>query len=302
MREHVLAVAQDDRRRHRRAADRIAATTASNSPARKPDRRRQAQRIAVQPVRDVAAVGALAAMRGRAVHRLPERARLDVRIGEAPQQRAARHAEPFLVDEHGVEPERAERPARLAHRRDAGDVREELGVARGVGALDRDELVEHLELRDPDRGLHVGEAVVVADFAVHVLDRVVLRLGGEIARAVRERGVGGDDRPAAAGRDELVAVEAQARRVRARPRGPVLVARAEALRRVFDHGEAVRAGSGEDRIEVDGMAEDVDRHDRAHAPARALVAHGRAVAFAFLGEKPRDGERVHLPRRRAPRR
>src|SRR4029077_19786380 len=98
----------------------------------------------------------------------------------------------------------------------------------------------------------------------------------------RDLGRGGRQHPAAAARDDLVAVEAEAAGQAERAGGPPLVRAAEGLGRVLDHREAVLGRDRHERVEVNRVAEEVDRQERRDALAADAVpeARGRALALA----------------------
>ena len=144
------------------------------------------------------------------------------------------------IDRDAREPAVRRAVGRGGHEADAGSVAEQLAVA-GVDPLPgRNALGQHRELRAPDRGQEVAEAVVEADLGVLVVRHGLAGLRRELARVGDERVVGPDQRSATARRDDLVAVERQRREWRLRARGRSAVGRAERLGGVLDR-ESPRA-------------------------------------------------------------
>ncbi len=129
-----------------------------------------------------------------------------------------------------------------------------------------------------------------------VFERVVLGLRREIFRAARKFSVAGRDHSAAAGRDDLVAIEAEARELAELSDGPPAIPRSAAFGRVLDHGEIEFAREREDRIHVHGMSEDVHGNDRLDAPARAAIAQRAVAALAALAQKLGGSRGIHLPK------
>src|SRR5204862_4710682 len=144
--------------------------------------------------------------------------------------------------------------------------RQELRVARGDLAPAREDAVELLELSDAERGRDVVEAVVVAEASVLQPAR---RLEAPLVAQRDEQLVllarSGDDGAALAGRDLLVRVERERRRVAVRAERAALVARAERLAGILDERQFVAVADRAQLVELAGIAEDVDRDDRARA-------------------------------------
>ena len=132
-------------------------------------------------------------------------------------------------------------PRRRRQRLDPVDVLEQLGVARSSGGSERQHPVQLLELRDPERGLKIGPAVVEPE--PHVVEPAGAVVGPALVAQAAEQlplllGVRRDD-AALAGRHLLVRVEAEdARRAVGADRRP-LVAGAECLGRVLDQRDPV---------------------------------------------------------------
>src|SRR5262249_16767878 len=93
-----------------------------------------------------------------------------------------------------------------------GNVPECFHVARREPTFCLDEATELLELGTAEGGIDIGEPVIVADLIVH--EGPLMRLfGGRLPmlRRPRHPAIRGEDRATAAGRDHLVAVEAECR-------------------------------------------------------------------------------------------
>src|SRR5579871_878191 len=73
-----------------------------------------------------------------------------------------------------------------------------------------DKSVELLHLSATDRSQYVGEAIVVANFVVNVLDGILLGLGSQVPGVLGPLGVVGNKHSAAAGGDDLISVETEA--------------------------------------------------------------------------------------------
>ena len=135
------------------------------------------------------------------------------------------------------------------------------------------------------------------------------RLGREVAGAPGERLVVGHQHPAAAGGDELVAVEAEAadppdRADLAAGVAALAVGRAERLGRVLDHRHAVALGGVDHRLEVGRMAQqvhDLDRRglpDPGPRPPVQLRRDQRRIEVVGLPLRvDEDGRRARVPHR-----
>ncbi len=128
-----------------------------------------------------------------------------------------------------------------------------------------------------------------------------------LGRLRQPRIVGGDG-AAAAGGDDLVAVEAEGGKLRPAAGRLALVATAERFGRVLDHRQVPFRGQRQQRLHVDGMAEGMHRHDRAEAPSGAAVDDAVAAPLgnvAQIGGEPLgidaegDGVAVDEMRQRA---
>src|SRR5262249_25430537 len=144
----------------------------------------------------------------------------------------------------------------------------------------------------------IREPVVVPDRSVHVFDRIVLGLRAEIARPLRPFGTTGRDHPAAAARHDLVAVEAQAGDVGVLADRPALVQGAERFGRVLDDHEIPLTSDPDDRLEIAGMAEDIDGKYRFDAPPGRAIPQRALAPFAAAFDKVGDALWIHLPVRR----
>ena len=129
---------------------------------------------------------------------------------------------------------------------------------------------------------------------VDVLHWVVLGLGGQVAGPISQGLVVGDDHAPAAGGDDLVAVEAEAGQAAFSPHQPALVPGPQGLGGVLDEGQAVLLGRLTDGVQVDRVAQEVDRQDGPDPPAGGLVVDAPVFYPAVLVEKVNDPLRVHL--------
>ena len=226
------------------------------------------------------------------------------RAGPAP-------AEPRAV---GVQPERRVGPGRARGRHEAREAADRRVVERGVRAPAGEERVDLLQLGEAERGADVRQAVVEADLVVVVGEPGQPRLGREVAGAPGERLVVGHEHPAAAGGDELVAVEAEAadppdRADLAAGVAARAVGRAERLGRVLDHRDAVALGGVDHRLEVGRMAQQVHDLDRRRLPRPGprppvqLRGDERRIEVVGLALRvDEDGRRARVPRPGWPRR
>src|SRR6185295_8946512 len=101
--------------------------------------------------------------------------------------------------------------------------------------------------------------------------------------------------PAAAGRHDLVAVEAETGDLAQCAHRSAPVARPEAFGGVLDRPEVVRARQLQDRIEVRRMAERIDRHDGANPAACRPVARGAVAPDGLVLEEVGELDRIELP-------
>src|SRR5580658_7819283 len=186
---------------------------------------------------------------------LPEGPALDVSRTERAHQGTGIHAEPFLFDEDSVHPIGTFGPWGVSHRYDARQLLEFLGIACSGLALGGDIHSQLLHLRTTDRRQEVGQAIVITDFPVNVLDRVVLGLGGKVLGSPGPLLVICDDHSTAARSDYLVTVETETRNVAEAAHGTPLVSRTQCLRRVLNHFEAEPSRDRKDGIQINGMTE-----------------------------------------------
>ena len=250
--------------------------------------------------RSAISIGARAGVAERrlAVQRVPHRADPDAGGVEVADQRAQIGNAP-RVDQHGRQPPVRPRPRRLAERRHAVHALEGLRIGDGRRALAVEEVLELLELRDPDRRLQIRQPVVEADLVVDPLERIAARLRGERAHPRGHLRVARQHHAAAAGRDDLVAVERQAagRAVDADPPAPV--EGAERLGGVLHHGQRLARADLEQRIEVARVAVEVHRQHGAHAAPGDAVDHdaGRGPRTRASGSR-RPVSAIEAPRDR----
>jgi hypothetical protein len=217
-----------------------------------------------------------------------EQPRGDARRLQVVDQRAAAEARVRADRHREAEPRRVGVGGRVGQDEDVLQVAQRLAQERVVGAPRGDELVEALQLRVADRGLHVGRLQVVAQVRVHVL--VVIALG-ERAEALGEALAAGvvaarvtpavaapvaddlddplhdpavgQDRAALARRDVVGGVERQRRQLAERADRLAVVGGAERVAAVLDQQQAVAAAEVGDRAEVERVAERVGDDDRA---------------------------------------
>ena len=193
------------------------------------------------------------------------------------------------VDEPGALVRRVVRERRL----DTVDPGQELRVPRRDSVPALQDLVELVELRDPDRRADVVEAVVVAE--PRVLQPSAVVGAALVPEALQQPPillvVRGHD-AALAGRDLLVRVEGEdgGRAVGADAGSPIL--RAERLTGVLDQGQPVPLAELAQRLELARVAEDVDRDDRA-GPRRDRGFHrGRVEIERVRIDIGEDGRRA----------
>ncbi len=163
--------------------------------------------------------------------------------------------------------------ARVGHEVDAGQVGEGLAVGGVDGAAPRDPLVELAQLAGAEGRQEVAEPVVEAHLGVLVVQHRLPGLRGEVAGPLDQRGVVGDEHAAAAGGDDLVAVEREHRHEAEAARGPAVVGGAEGLGGVLDQDHVVLGARGGDGVEVGHLPVEVDGH---HG-AGQVAARGRVV-------------------------
>ena len=130
------------------------------------------------------------------------------------------------------------------------------------GALLRHTLLEHLHLPAADAGADIAHAVVVAELGVLVPRDRLTRLRSHLQRVLRIRLLPADERTAAGGRDDLVAVERQHAVVPERAAFLPVVHRAERLGRILDEQNAVRITQAADGVELAGHTVEVHGDER----------------------------------------
>src|SRR5205823_5257647 len=128
-------------------------------------------------------------------------------------------------------------------------------------ALGVDQRVHALELTETDRGLHVRHAVLPAGLADPEVALVAET--PDVARALVELIVIGQQHPALAGDDQLGALEAEAAGIAEAAGPPSGGLGADRRRRVLDDSQVVLAGDPADLIHLGSMAVEVYRH---HGP------------------------------------
>ena len=132
------------------------------------------------------------------------------------------------------------------------------GVARARAVVFRQ--VRQLEVQE--RRLQRVHAEIGADLAV-----IIFRLHAVDAQDARTFGQGvvlrGDEAGVAHAAEVLGREEARGAEVAGGHRGAALPAGAHGLGGVLDHAELVGGSEGPERVEVERLAEEVDRHDRA---------------------------------------
>jgi hypothetical protein len=158
------------------------------------------------------------------------------------------------------------------------DVGEQLAVAGVDPAPGRDAVREHVGLRPADGGEQVAEAIVEADLGVLVMRRGLARLRRQLARVCDPLVVPGDEHPAAARRDHLVAVEGEDGEIALRTCRLAAVGRSERLGCVLDESDAAFGAERPDRVVLAALPVEVDRDiARIRGRSRALVKRsGRA--------------------------
>ena len=154
--------------------------------------------------------------------------------------------------------------------------------------------VELLELRDPDRSLNVGPAVVEAE--AHMVEPgAALVVAPLVAQAAKELPlllrVGKDD-TALTGRDLLVRVEAEHAGNAVAADGPALVLGAERFRGVLDQGEAVPLADCANLVELARVPEHVHGDDRLRPGCDRGLERGRVEIQRARVDVCEDGRRA----------
>ena len=116
----------------------------------------------------------------------------------------------FAVEHERIEPVVALRARRLTIDARPGKIPEGMQIALGEHTLGLDHRRQPLHLRAAKRRIDVRKAVIVGDLVMVECPGVrLLRRGGEVPRVTGMRLIVGHDHAATAGRDDLVAVEAE---------------------------------------------------------------------------------------------
>ena len=145
-------------------------------------------------------------------------------------------------------------------------IREQLRVALGDRPPRLEDPVELLELADPERRRDVVEAIVVTEPPVlepaRRLEPPLVAQRDEQLVLLRRPG---RHRPALAGRDLLVRVEREDRRVAVRAERTALVERPERLARILNERQTVLVTDRPQLVDLARIPVDVDRDDRLRA-------------------------------------
>src|SRR5258705_1787214 len=155
--------------------------------------------------------------------------------------------------------------------------------------------MELLHLRHAYGSLDVCQSIVVPDFCVYVLYRIIFRLRGQVFRFLRPLIVVTDDHSPTAGCDQLVAVEAKARDVAQVSDFDAFVLRAETLGGVFDNRQFVLPREFKNRIQVHRVSENVNRNDGPNTTAGVAIIKSAISPLKLKLEKVLDLLWIHLP-------
>ena len=121
------------------------------------------------------------------------------------------HSRRYRIDENRGQPAIVLGVALPLEDLHALDVSEDLAVAFSQPPTSRDHLLQPLQLREAKRGQNVAQPIVVSDLGVFVVCNRLPRLRAEIPDALGQPLVVGEQCPATAGGNHLVAVETQDR-------------------------------------------------------------------------------------------
>ena len=211
---------------------------------------------------------------------MEEGACLDPAVLQPAHHLIARHAEP-IAEEDSEHPEDVLRPGPLRGERQVRLALQEIQIDPGDLSLPPNFLLDPLALRQADRGLEIGHAVVEPEVVVDEA-RLAEGLIAQKPCAAREVVVARDDHPALARREDLVAIEAEGtdRAQRAHP-APVHL-RAVRFGAVLDHEKLVASRDVVDRVHVAGVAVHVHGQDAAGA-RRDLRLDPRGIEAPDLG-------------------
>ena len=209
-------------------------------------------------------------------------ARLDVVLGQCRDDLPRRDAA-VRCEQRRREPAVAAHVFRLGRKLQRQAV-QRITVAIMDGALLRHTLLEHLHLPAADAGADIAHAVVVAELGVLVPRDRFTRLRSHLQRVLRIRLIPADERAAAGGRDDLVAVERQHAVVPERAAFLPVVHRAERLGRILDEQNAVRITQAADGVELAGHTVEVHGDERLRrTEARDGRLNGLGVEIPGVG-------------------
>ncbi len=170
------------------------------------------------------------------------------------------------------------RPRSDRHELQTGNVGEFASVVLVDRQPPRRHLRQPLELRPAHRCQQVAQAVVETDVGVLVVDRRLTGLRRQVPHAVGHRRVGRQQRTAARGGDDLVAVERQDPDVAQRARGAASVCRTQCLGGILHQRDPVLRTQRSDLVVVGALAVQVDGHDRRRSLARPRSASASSSA------------------------
>ena len=142
---------------------------------------------------------------------------------------------------------------------------------------------------------HIVESIVISDLVVNVLYWVSFRLSRQVPGTLGPFGLIGDNHAPAARRHQLVAVETETGDVPQVPNHATVIAGTKTLGRVFDYSKSVAVGEIKYRIDVHGVAEDVDRQNRSHSSSGRLVSESAVSRLALVLQKRFELVCIHLP-------
>ncbi len=216
---------------------------------------------------------------------LPDRAGLDLIIGQPEAHILARGAKKSRIDRDHRQPTCGGSPGGLGHERQSGFAREARRVGGEIPSASRDPLIEHLQLAPANSGQDVAEPVVVSHRPVFVVGHIFSCLGRQEAGASDQRVVVRDEHPPTRRGDDLVAVEGKNAEKAAASRKALAVPRAQGFGRILDQRHLMPSAGGDDRIQIRALTEKVDQDDGAYPSAL------RSGAIEFLGQQ----DRIHVP-------
>ncbi len=241
---------------------------------------RQAQPAAEKALGDRPAADAASGEDGLHVHRLPDRAGFDVLGLQGVKDLVPACPEGRWVDRRAGEPAGRAAGRMFGHELDAGQVFERAAIEGEVGPPLPDPPLEHRQLPPGDRGQEVAQPVVVADLRVFVVRGRVAGLGGQEAGPAAQLGVVAGEHPAAAGGDDLVAVEGEAANPPERARRTAAVRRAERFGGVLDDRDRVPPARRQDRLVIRALAIEIDHEHGLRRPAARRQASSSSAKSA----------------------